>query len=522
MQTCPECGTRNEDGELFCGSCGNYLEWEEQQAAAAEEQAAAEQVAPAEDFPAPGGVADDDGAGPAVPAEDVTVEGVPVADVPAGADAPVAAHPTGTGPTAPVDVAPPDSARDEQVPAAGPPDASGTSDAPEDAGEESTPAAGGRAGGRGSDAFGKALRGGSGGRAASMLRRAADQATGGAASQVSSTASRTTSRARSARSAPGRTAGSELGRAASGVVPPAAGAAVHRAGTTPAAARPAPAKPRKPAPRRPEARKPGAPVPRRQVPATDVEEPPPSPGDLICGACGAGNAPHRNFCRRCGASLADAPVQPQRSWWQRLLRPDRRPGPQAGARPRRRRNFRFPTRLVVVLVVLGLIGGAGWVWREPIGSFAQLTVDRVAGKNPHNPDAIEASSSWEGHPADALRDGDSTTGWAPAEAGQDARSATVTFTFAEPFRFAYVLITAGAGPTEKERLTAGQPSKLRLVMTTPDGTVDKDLELEDTGAPQQFTVGVDDVEEVQLIILEASGATQQQMVVISEVEFAGR
>jgi len=30
---CPECGTRNEDGELFCGGCGTYLEWTEEPAA---------------------------------------------------------------------------------------------------------------------------------------------------------------------------------------------------------------------------------------------------------------------------------------------------------------------------------------------------------------------------------------------------------------------------------------------------------------------------------------------------------
>src|SRR5699024_1222381 len=96
--------------------------------------------------------------------------------------------------------------------------------------------------------------------------------------------------------------------------------------------------------------KPQAPKPRRHVEPARTEEPPPAPGELICGACGAGNAPHRKFCRRCGATLEDAPVQGKAGWWQRRRqrRAARRAGPAAGTRPKTRRR-RFPVKTVVVL-----------------------------------------------------------------------------------------------------------------------------------------------------------------------------
>jgi hypothetical protein len=72
-------------------------------------------------------------------------------------------------------------------------------------------------------------------------------------------------------------------------------------------------------------------APVRQPVQQPVEEQVLNPGDLICGKCGKGNAPTRNFCSRCGASLAESEVV-KTSWWRRLF--GRKPKEhKAGERP---------------------------------------------------------------------------------------------------------------------------------------------------------------------------------------------
>src|SRR4029450_6610819 len=55
-------------------------------------------------------------------------------------------------------------------------------------------------------------------------------------------------------------------------------------------------------------------------------------GDLICGECGEGNPPARNFCSRCGTTLKDAAVA-KRKWWQKLIPHRKQKSMEAGARP---------------------------------------------------------------------------------------------------------------------------------------------------------------------------------------------
>ncbi|MEE6288286.1 zinc-ribbon domain-containing protein [Georgenia sp. MJ173] len=608
MQTCPECGDRNEDGELFCGSCGTYLEWAESQPAPGTAAAAVEEPA-ADDVAAPDSVSDESAGGqwgaaepaggergaaepagselPAGADDDVHAEvdaDVGGAQVVAGTDtatadrdAPAGGSGDGAGDdgagaavgtvgaglgavTAGAaagrnDAAPVSARRDDLAPVADGP-APGNEPAPaEELAPAEEPAAAAVADKpRGAGGAGRGLGRVRGGRASSLLRQAADQATGGAASQLGGSASRARSQARNLTGAPGRTAASEVSRAATGAGGPpiAAGAVRHVTSaavsrpaattpgpTTPAATKPAATQPgaARPAagragagggadaggtgPRKPAARKPGAPVPRRQVPAASADEPQPQPGDLICGACGAGNAPHRNFCRRCGASLADAPVQPQRSWWRRLLRPERRPGPSAGSRPRNRRRVHFPTRLVVVLVVLGLLVGAGWYFRGPLGDLYQGAVDRVAGDNPVNPAEPTASSALDGRPASQARDGFNNVSWAPVTLG-DGAGEWIEFPFDDPFRLVTVVVTAGASPDEDQRLAEARPRDIRLSMTTPGGLVVEEATLDDVAEPQGVTVGVSDVSAVRLTILSAYGENLQAPVAVAEVEFRGR
>ena len=68
-------------------------------------------------------------------------------------------------------------------------------------------------------------------------------------------------------------------------------------------------------PRAPEAQRPQTPLPRPKV----AKQPPSrkiNPGDLVCGGCGEGNDPERNYCRRCGTPLAEATVARTR-WFRR-------------------------------------------------------------------------------------------------------------------------------------------------------------------------------------------------------------
>ncbi len=274
----------------------------------------------------------------------------------------------------------------------------------------------------------------------------------------------------------------------------------------------------------PAAVKPAAAKPRRYVPPSSKDDAPPAPGDLICGACGAGNAPHRNFCRRCGASLADAPTQGRSGWWRRWRsrRKARKAGPKAGTRPKRRRRRRFPTKTVVVLVVLGLLGGAGWHYRDDLRTGYNTVLDRLAGDKPVNPAEVTASSSAPDRGPELARDGISDRSWAPEVTG-DGAGEWLQFDFAEPFRLVTVLLTSGASTEDETRLQQGRPSEVRFTVTTEDGSEHiKDVQIVDTGTPQPLSLPFSNVVSVRMTILAAYGASDDTHVAVAEVEFRGR
>ncbi|MEE6296167.1 NADase-type glycan-binding domain-containing protein [Georgenia wangjunii] len=562
MQICTDCGTRNEDDEQFCGGCGSYLEWADEQVPVA--------VADADPGAGPlaADVADDGASSYPAPPEGDTVLAPPTDDVGDGAADDGA---PGSGSLAPPSDDVGDAVRGAgAVPAAGSVEDGGNhedrEDRPDRAAKDAGPeepvdgtAGGGNGGGRG--ALGVAAAAGAGLGAARALDRATGGRTGvsratGGLGQVGSTAGRGRGgAARLLRDVAGRAGvdtsaadqarragndvrhGADQVRSSSTRVEDApAAAATKPAPARPAPTRPAPAKPARPAvpagtpagvqPRKPAPVRPGAPAPRRRVVPAAEDEAPPAPGDLICGSCGAGNTPQRRFCRRCGASLADAPVQPQRAWWRRVLRPDPKPGPVAGARPRARKNRRFPTGLVVTLVILGLLGFAGWTYRDQIVGAYDSVLDRVRGDSQVTPvhDVLHSSQA-EGRTAVQARDGLSDRSWAPVPLGEAAEGEWIQFTFEEPFRLVHVLITGGNSADEEQRLTEGRPREVRLEMHTAAGgePVLHEVTLEDTSGPQTFTFdGIDDVTGVRLTILSTYGATPETPVAVAEVEFRGR
>lgn len=426
MLICPRCGFRNENGEAFCGECGEYLEWEEPAAASA----------PA---PAAGGAtgAPEPGAGASVPAP---------------------------GPVPATRVEPP--AEKAEAPRKG------------------------------------------------ASRKEAQR------KEASSKEAQRAEAARKEESVRPSTAPASAG----GQPAPRATAPAQPAAVTPSASTAPPVTPEAVTARRPSAVQPSAPVAPRPVRQAPVDEPPPAPGDLICGSCGAGNAPTRKFCRRCGAGLADAPVQPRRSWWYRLFHREARTGPAAGYRPHYRR--RISIRSIVLILILGLVAGAVWVWRQEARSAAEgafdAVVDRVQGNTEFNPSAMVASSESPEHPAAAAHDGTTNLYWAPAAFG-DGVGEYLEAQFEAPFRLTRVIIMPGASADKQEFLAQSSPERITVTTTASDGTQQTfPITLADAAGLQDFSVPAEDVVAVRFTIDATYRATPETHVALAEVEFRGR
>ena len=106
------------------------------------------------------------------------------------------------------------------------------------------------------------------------------------------------------------------------------------------------------------------PPPVRRRPSPAAGEPAPSPDDVVCPNCGAGNRPQRRFCRRCSAQLTASAAQGASSQ------------PAAGARPRAR-NTRVPfTAILVMVIILGALVVA-WLNRDDVIAWVQSIVGVV-------------------------------------------------------------------------------------------------------------------------------------------------
>ncbi|GHF91712.1 MULTISPECIES: zinc ribbon domain-containing protein [Amycolatopsis] len=237
-------------------------------------------------------------------------------------------------------------------------------------------------------------------------------------------------------------------------------------------------------------------APVRQPVQQTVEEQVLNPGDLICGRCGKGNAPTRNFCSRCGASLAESEVV-KTSWWRRLL--GRKPKEhKAGERPgkdgvRRRTGRAGAARRTVGKVIrravaVALIFSAliyalyqpfrGAMNTAAVGLWSQVTGIFEAKLNPVHPIKVTATAEAAGHAAPLISDNAKNTFWAaPAD-----REQTVVFTFDHPadLRKAIVYLGDAANFPAEHR-----PSKLHLVFSTGKTY---DMALADTPDAQEVPI----------------------------------
>jgi hypothetical protein len=260
--------------------------------------------------------------------------------------------------------------------------------------------------------------------------------------------------------------------------------------------------------------------PRKTLPPEDRR---PQPGELICGDCGAGNAPTRKFCRRCGTSLVDAPVV-KLHWWQRVVKPKQ--GKQAGyrRRVRRRRGPRLSGPIITLIILVILIGG-GWYFTTT--DWYQQVLDHVKGSKQVTPVCVDepGSTSVAGQGPNLLTDGATNHFWAPnGSTIKDAYGAAVC-TFASPQRMLTLRVYTGqsaddpAAFHQRERVI-----QLKVTVTNKAGkpaTV-QTITLSDNPGAQSFTVRASDATKVELQVTGITTTKSALPAALGEVEFLVR
>jgi len=275
--------------------------------------------------------------------------------------------------------------------------------------------------------------------------------------------------------------------------------------------------------------KPTAPTAR----AKPVKQPPTRkilPGDLICGDCGEGNPPARNFCSRCGASLKSAAVA-KRHWWQKLIPHRKRKTMEAGARPwktadgkqKRQRSNVFARLFVklrpivaVMILLAGLLIGFSPNMREKVtGKFGDMT-DSIESKIrptyvPLAPVDISTSSALPDQPAANLIDTNPQTYWvAPGEDPQP----TIVVTFDQPFDLQKIKIWNGTaeGFKDHERV-----SDIHFVFDTGKSY---DLHIDDVPDGKEYSVkNAAGAKVIEMHITGTVSSLKSNQVGMSEIEF---
>ncbi|MER0242011.1 zinc ribbon domain-containing protein [Streptomyces sp. HSW2009] len=227
-----------------------------------------------------------------------------------------------------------------------------------------------------------------------------------------------------------------------------------------------------------------------------------------CPACGTPNPPHRKFCSRCAAPLARAAAPAPLPWW-RTLWPLRRRG--------RARSGRL-VRLLVTLTVVAALCVGGYLLLPAGRHLIEDTRDKLGKPKPLSPQHTSATAQLPGHPAGNTTDGLRNRYW-----GVPAAGASITYTFAKPFRLYELIITNGAANSAEEYARQGRALRMELAATTRDGqVVRKTLTLNDKAGPQSMPMGISDVTTVRLTLTNPAGLTAGRHIALAEVEFFKR
>lgn len=134
------------------------------------------------------------------------------------------------------------------------------------------------------------------------------------------------------------------------------------------------------------------------------------------------------------------------------------------------------------------------------------------------PTRVEASTELPGHPVSHSTDGLSNRYW-----GVPGPGASVTYTFAKPFRLVNVIITNGASPSPEEYAKQGRALQIDMEVTARDGQkIHKKFALSDKPGPQTFPTGISNATTIRLTLDAPAGLTPNRHVALGEVEFFQR
>jgi hypothetical protein len=254
------------------------------------------------------------------------------------------------------------------------------------------------------------------------------------------------------------------------------------------------------------------------------------PGDLICGECGEGNPPARNFCSRCGTTLKDAAVA-KRKWWQMLIPRRKRKTMEAGARPwktkegaqKRSRTNPFAKLFVklrpiiaVFILLAGLLVGFTPNIREKVTGKIGDIKDSIESKLrptyvPLAPIDIDVTTALPDNPGENLIDTNPLTFWVAP--GNDPQP-TIVVTFDEPFDMQRMKLWNGAaeGYADHERV-----SDIHFVFDTGKSY---DLHVEDIPDGKEYAIkNGNDVRRVELHITGTVTSLASEQLGLSEIEF---
>ncbi|MFF9911638.1 NADase-type glycan-binding domain-containing protein [Streptomyces sp. NPDC013457] len=227
-----------------------------------------------------------------------------------------------------------------------------------------------------------------------------------------------------------------------------------------------------------------------------------------CPSCGTPNASDRRFCRRCATPLRATAKAAPLPWWRTVWPFRRRVRSGSG---------QWARRTVTAVVVLGLLVGGYFL--IPAGRWLYEDVrDKLAKATHITPASVEATASVPKHGPALATDGLTNTYW-----GAPAVGDALTFTFRSPFRLVDVVVHTGVSKKPEAHRNQARPIKADLLITASDGTTKKKtITLADKPGPQTIQTGHSDVVSVQLILTEAAGLTEGRHIALSEVEFFKR
>jgi hypothetical protein len=249
------------------------------------------------------------------------------------------------------------------------------------------------------------------------------------------------------------------------------------------------------------------------------------PGDRICTKCHEANDPSRQFCRRCGTSLAAAAVSVAAllPWWRRIFRRSEPKPLEAGQRtadmrPADESGLKIePRTLVVGALIIAVVVGAIAIIAVPslrdsvtdTGAGIVKQVQRIVAPSLEivHPITAGASSQVEEHGPGKLIDTFSNTEWQSREVAP-----SVTLTFQELLDLGAVIVHNGSATSFVD---LRRPARLRF--TFPDGSM-KEIDLVDDHKPQEFDVSANEIGEITITVLATNGPAGTPLA-LAEIEF---